>query len=96
MSIGIVKHGTLSEKKRLYWEVQLFALTRSLADGLTLFKFNFNFDKYKSDHSPAFQIELTIFNVYSHFWVYQDNYDEEMRVWDGTLMDGLEDEPWEE
>jgi len=26
MSIGFVKHGTLSEKKRLYWEVQLFAL----------------------------------------------------------------------
>jgi hypothetical protein len=77
MSIGFVKHGTLSEKKRLYWEVQLFALTRSLADGLTLFKFNFNFDRYRSDHSPAFQIELTIFNVYSHFWVYQSNYEQE-------------------
>jgi hypothetical protein len=96
MSIGLVKHGTLSEKKRLYWEVQLFALTRSLADGLTLFKFNVNWDRYISDHSPAFQIELTIFNVYNHFWVYQDNYDEEMRIWDAVLMDGLEDEPWEE
>ena len=96
MSLGLVKHGTLSEKKRLYWEVQLFALTRSLADGLTLFKFNCNFDRYISDHSPAFQIELTIFNVYNHFWVYQDNYDEEIRIWDAVLMDGLEDEPWEE
>ncbi len=40
MNIGLVKHGTLSKKKQIYWEVQLFALTRSLADGLTLFKFN--------------------------------------------------------
>jgi hypothetical protein len=76
MSIGFVKHGTLSEKKRIHWEVQLFALTRSLADGLTLFKFCFNYDKYESDHTPAFQIELTIFNIYSHFWVYQNNYKE--------------------
>jgi len=76
MNIGLVKYGTLSEKKRLYWEVQLFALTRSLADGLTLFKFNINWDRYEDDHSPAFQIELTIFNLYNHFWVYQNNYEE--------------------
>jgi hypothetical protein len=49
MNIGLVKHGTLSEKKRLYWEVQLFAIIRSFADGLTLFKFNVNFDRYESD-----------------------------------------------
>jgi len=77
MNIGLVKYGTLSEKKRIYWEVQLFALTRSLADGLTLFKFNVNWDRYEDDHSPAFQIELTIFNIYSHFWVYQNNYGQE-------------------
>jgi hypothetical protein len=76
MNIGLIKYGTLSEKKRLYWEVQLFALTRSLADGLTLFKFNINWDRYEDDHSPAFQIELTIFNLYNHFWVYQNNYEE--------------------
>jgi hypothetical protein len=78
MGIGFVKHGTLSEKKRLYWEVQLFASTRSLTDdGLTLFKFNINWDRYKSDHSPAFQIELTIFNIYNHLWIYQNNYEQE-------------------
>ncbi len=73
MNIGLVKHGTLSKKKQIYWEVQLFALTRSLADGLTLFKFNINWDRYEDDHSPAFQIELTIFNIYSHLWIYSFN-----------------------
>ena len=75
MNIGFVKHGTLSKKKRLYWEVQLFAFVRSFKDGITFFRFNLNFDGYVSDHSPAFQIELTIFNLYSHFWVYQNNPD---------------------
>jgi hypothetical protein len=77
MNIGIVKHGTLSKKKRLYWEVQLFAFIRSFKDGITFFRFNVNIDRYKDEHSPAFQIELTIFNLYNHFWVYQNNYDEE-------------------
>jgi hypothetical protein len=77
MGLGFVKHGTLSEKKRIYWEIQLFAMIRSFSDGLTLFKFNFNWDRYESDHSPAFQIELTIFNIYNHFWIYQNNYEEE-------------------
>jgi len=77
MNIGIVKHGTLSKKKRIYWEMQLFATVRSFSDGLTLFRFNFNIDRYESDHSPALQIELTIFNLYNHFWVYQNNPDEE-------------------
>jgi hypothetical protein len=73
MNIGFVEHGTISEKKRIHWEVQLFANIRSFSDGLTLFKFNINFDRYKSDHSPALQIELTIFNIYNHFWIYQNN-----------------------
>ena len=77
MGLGFVKHGTLSEKKRIYWEIQLFAMIRSFSDGLTLFKFNFNWDRYESDHSPAFQIELTIFNIYNHFWIYQNNYEQE-------------------
>jgi len=77
MGIGFVKHGTLSEKKRIYWEIQLFAMIRSFSDGLTLFKFNFNWDRYEDDHSPAFQIELTIFNIYNHFWIYQNNYEQE-------------------
>jgi len=55
MNLGIISHGKL--KKNLYWEVQLFAMIRSFSDGLTLFKFNINWDRYEDDHSPAFQIE---------------------------------------
>jgi hypothetical protein len=76
MNLGIVKFGTFSKKRRIHWELQLFALTRSLSDGLTIFRFNVNIDRYKDEHSPAFQIELTIFNLYNHFWVYQNNPDE--------------------
>jgi hypothetical protein len=77
MGLGFVKYGTLSEKKRIHWEIQLFAMIRSFSDGFTLFKFCFNYDRYESDHSPAFQIELTIFNIYNHFWIYQNNYEQE-------------------
>ena len=77
MNIGLVKYGTISEKKRIHWEIQLFAMIRSFSDGLTLFKFNINFDRYESDHSPALQIELTIFNIYNHLWIYQNNYEQE-------------------
>ena len=76
MGLGFVKYGTISEKKRIHWEIQLFAMIRSFSDGLTLFKFNINFDRYESDHSPALQIELTIFNIYNHLWIYQNNYEE--------------------
>jgi hypothetical protein len=77
MGLGFVKYGTISEKKRIHWEIQLFAMIRSFSDGLTLFKFNINFDRYESDHSPALQIELTIFNIYNHLWIYQNNYEQE-------------------
>jgi len=72
--IGFTPHGTLSNKKRIYWEAQLFALVREFRDGITFFKFNMNWDRYLDDHTPAFQIELTVLNLYFHFWVYQNNY----------------------
>lgn len=75
MNIGIINHGTLSKKKRIYWETQLFAITRSFKDGITFFRFNINWDRYEDDHSPAIQIELTILNSYNHLWIYQNNYD---------------------
>ena len=73
MNIGFINFGTLSKKKRLFWEIQLFAIIRSFKDGITFFKFNVNWDRYEDNHSPAFQIELTILNCYNHFWVYQNN-----------------------
>ena len=74
MNIGIINHGTLFKKKIIYWETQLFAITRSFKDGITFFRLNINCDRYEDDHSPAFQIELTILNCYNHLWIYQNNY----------------------
>ncbi len=68
--------GTISESKRIYWEIQIFSFLRSFKDGITFFDFNINWDRYKDDHKPAFQIELTVLNCYSHFWVYQNNYED--------------------
>ena len=78
MSIGFTKHGTLSKKKRIYWETQLLANVRSWKDGITFFRFNLNYDKYVDEHSPALQIELTILNYYNHLWIYQNNPEEDM------------------
>lgn len=73
MYLGLIEFGTLSKKKRIYWELQLFSFIRSFKDGITLFKFNINWDRYEDDHSPALQIELTILNCYNHLWIYQNN-----------------------
>lgn len=73
MHLGFTPYGTISKKKKIYWEAQLFALTRNFRDGITFYNFKINLDLYKDSHSPAFQIELTILNVYFHFWVYQNN-----------------------
>jgi len=77
MGLGFVRHGTLSKKKNIFWETQLFANIRSWKDGITFLKFKMNLDRYKSEHTPSFQIELTILNVYSHLWIYQNNFDED-------------------
>lgn len=74
MSLGFTPYGTISKKKRIHWEAQLFSIPRSFSDGITFFNFKLNWDRYIDDHSPAFQIELTIFNLYFHFWVYQNNF----------------------
>jgi hypothetical protein len=77
MGLGFVRHGTLSKKKNIFWETQLFANIRSWKDGITFLNFKMNLDRYKSEHTPSFQIELTILNVYSHLWIYQNNFDED-------------------
>jgi hypothetical protein len=76
MNIGFTSHGTISKTKKIFWETQLFANVREFSDGITFFRFNFNWDKYKGEHSPSIQIELTIFNYYNHLWIYQNNPEE--------------------
>ena len=63
--------------KRLNLELQLLAPIRSFSDGVTFFEFKINFDRWKSEHTPSFQIELTILNLYNHIWIYQNNFEEE-------------------
>jgi len=77
MNIGLVLFGTLWKKKKLLWEIQLFAPIRKLSDGFTFFEFKINFDRFLGEHTPAFQIELTIFNLYNHLWIYKNNIDYE-------------------
>lgn len=67
--LGLIKHGPLF--KDYYYEFQLFAIVRSFSDGITFFKFYINLDRWESEHTPAFQIEFTFFNVYSHFWIHK-------------------------
>ena len=74
--IGFYFYGEMLEKT--FWEIQLFAPIRRFRDGISFFKFHINWDRYKSEHTPAFQIELTILNLYSHIWVYQNNIDDEI------------------
>jgi len=82
MYLGFTPHGTISKKKRIFWEGQLFAFVRSFKDGITFLKFRVNLDLYKDEHSPAFQLELTILNCYNHIWIYQNNPDYERKFWD--------------
>ena len=77
MSLGFFRYGIISIKKRIYWEGQLFAKIRDYKDGITFFEFRINFDRFISEHSPSFQIELTILNLYNHLWIYQNNYENE-------------------
>jgi|LauGreDrversion4_2_1035121.scaffolds.fasta_scaffold01706_33 hypothetical protein len=70
-------YGTISEKKRIYWELQIFSFVRSFKDGITFFKIDINWDRYKDDHSPSFNFELTVLNCYNNFLIYQNNYEEE-------------------
>jgi hypothetical protein len=76
MNIGYVLFGTLSKTKQIYWELQLFSRPREWSDGITFFHLDINWDRYKSEHTPAFQIELTILNVYNQFQINQNNFDE--------------------
>jgi len=74
MFIGFTPYGCISKKKRIYFEFQLLANIRSFSDGITLFSFNIDWDRVIGEHTPAFKIEFTLFNIYNHLWIYQNNY----------------------
>ena len=60
----------------VYTTYYLSACSRDWEDGITFFDFKINWDRYEDDHTPSFQIEFTIFNLYNHLWIYQNNYKE--------------------
>jgi hypothetical protein len=73
--LGFVRHGILSVKRRIYWETQLFARVRDWSDGITFFEFKINLNRWVGEHSPAFQLELTILNVYNCIQINQNNWE---------------------
>ncbi len=75
--LGLIAYGQLRLFKNLFYEIQLFARVREFKDGITFFEFKCNLDRYKSEHSPAFQLELTILNLYNHIWIYQTNFEDD-------------------
>jgi hypothetical protein len=74
--IGFYFYGELLENT--YWDLQLLAPIRSFKNGITFFKLDINWDRYKSEHTPAFIIELTILNLYNHIWIYKNSFEDEV------------------
>jgi len=45
------------------WDLTLFFWLRELDDGLTFFEFILDWNRFKTDHTPSFELNLTIFNL---------------------------------
>ena len=73
LHLGFCKYGALSKKRKIFWEIQLFAFPRSFKDGIRFFCMNINWDRYISEHTPSFEIELTILNCYNSFKINKYN-----------------------
>ena len=57
------------------WEIGFLYFIRNFSDGLTGFSFLINFDKYKGDHNPKFNVALIIFNfLVFDFSIYNTNH----------------------
>ncbi len=70
--IGLIKWGKLY--KSWTYEIQLFAIIRNFADGITFFNLKINLDRYEGYHTPSFQIEFVFFNLYNHIWIYKNKH----------------------
>lgn len=73
LNIGFCKYGSVSKKRKIFWEIQLFAFPRSFKDGIQFFCMNINWNRYISEHTPSFEIELTILNCYNSFKINKYN-----------------------
>ncbi len=73
MFLGICLFGTISKKRNISWEVQLFAKVRDYSDGVDFLNFKIQWDRYECDHSPSFKIELDFLNIHNSFWIYKTN-----------------------
>jgi hypothetical protein len=73
LNIGFCKFGSLSKKRKIFWEIQLFAFPRSFKDGIQFFCINIKWDRYISEHTPSFEIEITILNCYNSFRINKYN-----------------------
>jgi hypothetical protein len=64
--------GYFAISRKYFFEYQLLAPIRSLTDGLTFLKFNINWDRYKDNHKPSFEITLNILNIYNQVKIYKN------------------------
>ena len=44
------------------WELDFFRKTRHFSDGISFFDFKIVWDRYKSDHTPRFDMSLSVLN----------------------------------
>ncbi len=45
------------------WELTFLNTPRAWKDGVTIFDFRINLDRYPGDHAPKFEIDLVLLNV---------------------------------
>ena len=56
----ILFHGMAT--KKYGWEVALFHKVRKFDDGLSLFDFKLNWDRFDAEHSPKIEFYFGLFN----------------------------------
>lgn len=56
----IIFNNTINENYG--WEIALFHKLRHYADGLTILDFKINWDRYLSDHTPKFNLDIVFMN----------------------------------
>ncbi len=45
------------------WEITLFHKLRKFSDGVTFFEAKINWNRYKGDHSPRFEVHIILLNI---------------------------------
>ena len=72
MSLGLTPHGTISKKKRIFWEGQFFAVIRSFKDGITFFNLKKSLwvflTSYLGKIAKKIKLKITSKNIIILYW----------------------------